>query len=274
MAYSFGAATSDDINFTTASSGGNSTLCLAAGWFYPTTLTATRGLFSYGNVCGVAIDTTTSELRLKTDNTTDGQWTTSGVGLVVNQWSFIAFMLTCSNTGPTAAWRVWSGTVETPPVEITVTQVVAPAGNFTGGTAFTVGNIGTGTLAFQGDIGPVITCHPPVNNTTTGFLQNAAAGAITQGEADDAYRKVVLPFWNGEPMPFRVRQYGLQTGSTMGAFLNLDLTLPVTQEIVSGLTLVSRFPTINGATPSNNRAPRFYQATAAQPWVGRPLSRR
>lgn len=274
MAYTFGAATGNDINWTTASSGGNSTVCLAAGWFYPTTLTATRGLFSYGNVCGVAIDTTTSELRLKTDNTTDGQWTTSGVGLAVDKWSFIAFMLTCSNTGPTAAWRVWSGTFETAPVERTVTQAVAPSGNFTAGTSFTVGNIGTGTIAFQGDIGPVLTCHPPAINSTTGFIQNAAAGAITQDEADDAYRNVVLPFWKGEPMPFRVRQYGLQTGSTMGAFLNLDNALPSTQEVVSGATLVSRAPTINGATPSQNRAPRVYETTAAQPWGGRPLSRR
>lgn len=268
MAYTFGGATGDDINWTTGSVGGTNTFGYAMGWFYPTTLTATRGLFSWGATCGVEIDTTTSELRLRTDNTTDGQWTTTGVALALNTWSFIAFALTCWNTGPSYGWRLWSGTADTAPVERTVTLATAPVGNFTGSTAFCVGNKGSaGTLAFQGDIGPVLVGTCGVNNATTNGIPNATGGAISQAEADFILSRLVLPFWAGEAAPKVIRN---SLGSGIAAFLDLDKVLPVTLELPSGATVVSRVPTINGATPSQNRCPRNYEPVPLHPWSGAP----
>ena len=74
MAYTFGGATTDDITFASAITiGANSRAALICGWWYPTTLTATRKLWSANStgIVGAEIDTTTSELRLRSDNTTD-----------------------------------------------------------------------------------------------------------------------------------------------------------------------------------------------------------
>ena len=64
MAYTFGAATGDDITWTDTGSswGTNGQAGLVCGWFFPTTLTATRGLFSVGTVHRIEIDATTSEI--------------------------------------------------------------------------------------------------------------------------------------------------------------------------------------------------------------------
>lgn len=277
MAYTFGAATGDDISHTTFSAGGNGNVSLFMGWFYPTTLTATRGLFSWGTIFGAEIDTTTTELRLRTDNTTDGQWTTTGVGLTVNQWQFIAAAVTCSNTGPAADWRVFSGTTDTAPsTTVTVTQATAPAGNFTSSTAFCVGNKGSaGTLAFQGNIGPYLaTTQTTSANATTAPLPNATAGTFTQQEVDIIYTAIILPFWTGDQMPARLRTVGIQNSTYQTVFLNLDFVLPVTEEVTVSLNQPFRVPTISGATPSNDKSPRRYQTQATQPWGGRPLSRR
>lgn len=196
MAYDFGAAASHD---TTCSFiigvGANSRIAIIAGWWRPTTLTATRGLWSAGNTVGAEIDTTTSELRLRTDNTTDGQWTTTGVGLAVGTPKFLAFALNCYNTGPAAAWRVWAGDVQTPPAEVTVTQATAPVGNFTGSTSVYFGNKGTSTtLAFQGAIEE---CWTTAFITTDWTMTPLTDGVINQVDADLIYSRMVLPMWAG-----------------------------------------------------------------------------
>lgn len=274
MAYTFGAATGDDISHTTFSAGGNNTVSLFMGWFYPTTLTATRGLFSWSTVFGAEIDTTTSELRLRTDNTTDGQWTTTGVGLTLNEWKFIAVAATCSNTGPTAQWLVFSGTDVTAPSAVTVTQATAPAGNFVGSSSFTVGNRGVATQAFQGDIGPYLVVSQTTISGTTVPLPTQNAGSFTQSESDIIKNAIILPFWMGNQFPARLRTSGATNSSYLAAFVNLDLFVPVTQEVVTNTGDPFRGLTINGVTPSQNKSPRGYQTPAAQPWGGRPLSRR
>lgn len=206
MAYTFGGATSDDVTDGSLSSniGASLTHVLVTGWFYPTTLTAGRGLWSASTVIGAEVAAATNEIVLRTDNTTDGQWTTTGAGLTVDQWTFLAFLNSCNNSGPAAAWRVWSGTVEAPPVECSVAQDTAPVGNFAGSNNFTIGNKGTGTVAFQGDIESVIVGQHTSSFTvdkTQNVLPIETAGTITQAEADMIYQRLVWPIWNGEIAP-------------------------------------------------------------------------
>jgi hypothetical protein len=158
MSYTFGGNTGDDINISLMINlGADNTTCFVAGWWYPTTLTAGRGYWSAGNIFGAEVDTTTSELRLRTDNsTTDGEWVTSGAGIVTNKWHFIAFMNASENTTVPGAWRVWVGDAITAPVIQTPAVSVSRSGDYTGNSAFYVGNKGTDTVAFQGDIGWVM----------------------------------------------------------------------------------------------------------------------
>jgi len=203
MGWTFGAGTGDDASLNITSVGASGTIAYGSCWVYPTTLTATRSICSVGAVWVVQIDTTTSELRLITDNTTDGQWTTTGAGLALNTWTFLAWIASPLNTGPVCAWRVWAGTLNTPPTELTVTNAVAPVGNFTGGTTLTWGNRGgSGTVAFQGQLENCV--FGAFNGTISDRLSPftiAAAGTITQIEADFIRDRYVRPNWKGDLYP-------------------------------------------------------------------------
>lgn len=259
MAYTFGTNTTDDISWTSSVSvGANSSACLVMGWWYPTTLTATRGLWSSGTVFGAEVDTTTSEVRLRTDNTTDGQWTTTGAGLTTNTWTFLAFMNSCNNTGPAAAWRVWAGTGETPPVELTVTQATAPVGNFTGSTAFCTGNKGNaGTLAWQGDIDNLIfVATGATAGATTHPLYVATNGTITNDEALLAYQNFVLPFWRDGFLSPDLRR-GQSWGADHVPYLTQgSAQITVRRWVGNNANDVALAATPNGATSSQNRCPR------------------
>lgn len=261
MAYTFGAGTGDDITWQNQGSpGGNLSTSLICGWWYPTTLTATRGLWSTGNVFGAEIDATTDELRLRTDNTTDGQWTTTGVDLAVNNWKFIAFFNTCSNTGPAAAWRVWAGSIDSAPVECTVTNAVSPVGNFVSNSSFYLGNKGTGTLAFQGDIGDCGYLLTTTAGASVNPFSIAAVGAVTNTEAQFIYERFVLPFWMGQGwwqcgvLPYHgtltVTTFDAAYACTSGLF-QIRRAQYSSASVFSGVT-----PTINGATWSQNGSPR------------------
>lgn len=255
MSYTCGAATGDDIATVITQLGATATSCFVAGWWKPTTLTATRGLWSAGNIFGAEIDTTTSELRLRTDNTTDGQWTTTGVGLTVNQWKFLAFANSCNNTGPAAAWVVWSGTGETAPQQVTVTQATAPNGNFTGSTAVVLGNKGTGTLAFQGEIGPAVFARHA--SSIQGFVPTTTAGTIAQEGIDVIYERLVLPIWSGIWCPPWLRQPRLDNNLQQAAFLtSLDYAGPLKIEVKTNETPLFGDITLNGVTLSQERCPR------------------
>lgn len=264
MSYTCGAATGDDIAMTLSSMGANTASCFVAGWWKPTTLTATRGLWSAGSIFGAEIDTTTSELRLRTDNTTDGQWTTTGVGLTVDEWKFLAFANSCSNTGPTATWVVWSGTGETAPQQVTVTQNTAPSGNFTGSTAPVLGNKGTGTLAFQGEIGPAVFARHSAS--IAGYVPTTTAGTIAQEGIDVIYERLVLPIWSGIWCPPWLRQPRLNNNTATTMFVtSLDYALPAEVDVVTGTTQPFGTITRNGVTLSQERCPRAMPQQALQP---------
>lgn len=264
MAYTFGGGTGDDILCSLANfmAPGSGQAFLITGWWRPTTLTAAagRGLWSAGSGAHTAtIDTTTSELRLKTDNaTTDGEWTTSGVGLATDTWSFLAFLLSTLNGTPSAAWRVWAGTLGTPPVAVTVTNAVAPSGNFTGSTQLYLGNVGTGTLAFQGDIDAVSALVPNASASATLHPFGVAAfGAVSAGEEQFIYNRFVLPAWHG--FPLGNTPASVVSGNVAPAELMLWDGLESTRCVrsaVSATNLSFVTPTVSGATVSATRCPR------------------
>jgi hypothetical protein len=141
-------------------------------------------------------------MTLHTDNTTDGQWTTSGAGIVLNEWRFIAFMLSCLNTGAAAAWRVWVGTNENSPTEVTVTVNTNPVGSFSGASTILIGQLGSGgTVSYQGEIGDNMMIAQAQATASFGPLATAAYGAITQAEADRVLQRIVQPVWKGERFP-------------------------------------------------------------------------
>lgn len=252
MPYTFGGATTDDITWGMGNNLAQSgTLALVTGWWRPTTLTATRGLWSIGNVAGAEIDTTTTNVRLGTDNTTDGQWTFPA-GLVVNEWRFLAMAVNCNNTGPVASWRAWTGSPTEGPVEQTVTTVVAPASDFLGSATFYVGNKGTGSLAFQGDIADVCVFGETALGDSSWSTVASRTVPMTQAEADYMHAKVVVPLWEGRYYEALYIKGGNAAGVLQGCY---------GWNRLQGLDQVERpygnvAATINGATVSANGAPR------------------
>jgi len=207
MAWTFGGATNNRVQVSQIGTGATLRTGVVAGWWKPTTLTAGRTYWSQGSIVSARVAATTSEMTLHTDNTTDGQWTTSGAGVVTGEWQFLAFMLSTLNGTPSAAWRVWRGTNDTPPVEVTVTlpPTTAPAGNFTGTGTFTMGQLGNGTVAMIGQIGSMVSIakEGTVNagSSLRGPLKTAAYGAITQDEADVVKERIIWPLWCGNKYP-------------------------------------------------------------------------
>jgi hypothetical protein len=199
VAWTFGGGTGDDVTLSmTGSMMATSRIQMVMGWWRPTTLTATRKLWSVntGGVAGCEIDSTTSQIRLKIDATTDGEWT-APVGLTVDQWKFLAMV--CSiNTVSALAWRVWAGTYDTAPAEVTVTQVVAPASTVTGSSNLYVGNAGTGTLAFQGDIADVVAMVSLGSGDINHMIPHVTRGVITTDEAEYLRQLIVEPTWRGD----------------------------------------------------------------------------
>ena len=263
MAWTFGTGTGDDASLNITSIGASGTIFYGSCWVYPTTLTATRAIWSIGNNWTMRIDATTSELRFISDNTTDGEWTTTGASLATNTWTFLAWLASPLNTGPTCAWRAWAGTLETSPQELTITNAVAPVGNFTGGTSLTWGNRGgSGTVAFQGALENCV--FGAFNGTISATLSPfaiAAAGTITQNEADLIRDRYVRPMWLGDLYPYEKARAGLPatnsglnyyvTRMNLGAQSLMELAFrAATGNPVGGMTA------LNGATASATRGPR------------------
>lgn len=272
MPYVFGAATADDITWAPGQSfGGTNTNLLVTGWWMPTTLTATRGLWSVGNTIGAEIDTTTTSLRLRSDNTTDGQWTVP-VAFTVNQWKFLAFFVTFNNTGPAVTWKVWAGTIDTPPVAATVTTATSPVGNNTANANFYVGNKGTGSLAFQGEIAHVSTIgYDGTGATETGNpFYLSAHGAVDATQEQVILEHFVWPAYLGD---FRRMLYGTQRGFAGGSGQpgQWHNALDIGAVLVGGATGTNsgQNVTINGATSSVNDSPRPLNGPATLPFVRR-----
>jgi hypothetical protein len=235
-------------------------------------LTSTRKLWSANTsgIVGAEINTTTSELRLKTDNTTDGQWTTSGVSLAVNTWHFLAFFLTCTNTGPAGAWRVWAASGTNRPTEATVSVATSPSGNFTGSTSFFIGNAGTGSLAFQGDISRV---QAYITSGTTAGAQHpfglAAHGTVTNAEAEFIYQRFVFPAWLGHALrapnaSTPMASFG--SGAVTEAIYWEAYNRPYHRILGNGVGTSILEPTaFNGATFTENRPPVTTKGLTIQP---------
>lgn len=256
MSYTFGGATGDDINGVTNNMGATNTASIVAGWWYPTTLTAGRGYWSAGSVFGAEVGTTTSEIRLRTDNVTDGAWDTSGAGIATNKWWFLAFANSCLNAGPATAWRVWVGDLDTRPTEVTVSVNTANSGNFSGATGMVQGNKGaTGTVSFQGEGGSMTwirTLSPNVN----GLVPVATSGTITNAEAQYMLERIVLPLWAGEVPPwFRTR---VQTGNVANAMHYPDCASHREFTIGDGQGTGGDALNRNGVTFSGMRTPRAF----------------
>jgi hypothetical protein len=254
VAYTFGAATGDDITWTESASnyGSSARSNLVCGWWFPTTgPTATRCLWSFGTVNRCAIATTTSEIDIWLDRTTDAQHTTSGLGLAVNRWHFIAVLGSFFNTGAVTNYRVWRGVDAETPSLVTVNVTTAGAGNSTASTIATVGNLGSaGTVAFQGDIGR----FDFVASTAANSLVRNATGLISADDEFAIYTQLVIPIWQGSMPTFYNSGTDANNGITHQV-LDLDNGAWV-RSIRNGGSIITmdRSVTIAGATVSQNRA--------------------
>lgn len=211
MAYTFGGTTGDDLTWTESASpwGTSGRSGLIAGWYRPTTLTAGRALWSVGAVHRAVVAATTTEIDLFFDRTTDTQHTTSGLGLAVGEWHFIAMLNNSFNTGPVTSWRVWRSVGTAIPTPVTVNQTVAGAGNAVSSTVVTAGNVGAaGTVAFQGEIGRF---DYVVAVASTALIPNSNGAIGTENERI-MFEQLVLPIWSGDFPTF----YGSGTQSNNG----------------------------------------------------------
>jgi hypothetical protein len=267
VAYTFGGATGDDANFPLATTAmGDTRNLYISGWWKPTTLTAGRALFGVATVPRVEINSTTSELRIWADcATTDGQWTTSGVGLTVDLWTFIAFVHSWTSSAPaTASMRLWRGTIDEPPVEVTISQATAPSGGPTGGSTLAIGNATSATsIAFQGEIAEINAIVSRAAVSVTHPLYLTSGNSIGNTEAELIRSRLVEPSWRGGGpygWPFRHRLWGptVPTSTTTTGWHYWDAKELSTVERVGDNSFLEGIGavTINGATISLGRCPR------------------
>ena len=201
MAFTFGAGTGDDMTWTESASpwGSNRRSGVICGWYFPTTLTAGRALWSVGANHRAVIAATTSEINIFFDRATDTQWTTTGLGFAINQWHFIAVLMNSSNTGVVTNFKVWRSVGTDIPTAVSVAVVTAGTGNATSSTIPTIGNISaTGNSAFQGDIGRFDYVVGTANNA---FIANTN-GSIDAEQERRIFEYVVLPIWQGKQPTF------------------------------------------------------------------------
>lgn len=269
MPYTFGGSTGNDVSLTVDASIASNTCLFVYGWWLPTTLTAGRRLWGL-NFSHVGIDTTTSELTITIDHGTDSVYTTTGVGLTVDQWSFIAFFGTFANGSATEAIKIWSGTLTTPPTAVTVTNTVAAIGGASGLTTFTIGNRGAATTeAWQGDIAEVgyISTTQSGDGTTHPFMI-ATTGTVSAAEEQLILEKFVLPAWLGNH--WNGTGYNTFVGNfTDRWYMNLNVDgIAVGGGMDEGASLGPRGLALN-ATVSQNGPPRPHPGMTMLPYVRR-----
>lgn len=197
MAYTFGGASGDDITWGEVATtwGASGQAGLIAGWYYPTALTTGLALWSSGTVNRAVIASTTTEIDIFLDRTTDAQRTTSGLGLAVDTWQFIAILGAFNNTGAVTNYVVWRGFGTEVPSKVTVNTTVAGTGNVNVNATITIGNIGTaGTSSFQGDISR----FDFVYGTAQTALLTVSDGTIPASDEVLIFNELVIPIWRGE----------------------------------------------------------------------------
>ncbi|CAB4146407.1 hypothetical protein UFOVP1008_51 [uncultured Caudovirales phage] len=256
MAFTFGAATGDDITWTETGSpwGQNQRSGLVAGWYYPTALTAGLALWSFGTVHRAALSATSGEIDVFFQRaTTNTQYTTSGLGLAVNQWHFIAILMNNFNTGVVTTWKVWRSVDTDIPSAVTINVVTAGVGTVTSSVIPTIGNLGSaGTSAFQGDIGRFDFL---VETIASSFVGNTSGAIGTESERR-IFEDVVLPIWGGNSPTF-FKSGTSSNGGITHTIVDLDRNGDYGRSVRNGGTIVTRDRTvaISGATPSLSRAP-------------------
>lgn len=250
MAYTFGALNTDDVSIASHLNSNGGGHCVF-GWWYPTTLTAGNIYWGASSLTKIAVGPTTSELRIHIDRaTTDAVWDSSGAGIAVNNWYFIATVRS-SNAGD-QNMRLWIGTEANHPLEVSISASTAGAGAETASSTASVGNASTSaTTAFIGDIEQVLDMRWA--NSVAAPLANETPATITQAESDYFYQTCVVPYWLGDPQPTWVRGT-----NTAGYVFDLSGSGPQLDIHQRGTTqrLTPEALTVNGATYSNRRAPR------------------
>lgn len=258
MPYTFGAAGSDDVTWSTISAiGATNTWSLICGWWRPTTLTADRTLMSWGSSGDVTIDTVTDELLIFTDRVTTDQFhTTAGVDLAVDRWHFLAFLRTCLNASG-SQHRVWRALEDEPPVEVTVSVTAAGSGNVSSSATFYAGNFNTdATSAFQGQIAGVAVLQSSIGpGASTHPLALSSYSAISQAEADFVRDRFVYPAWQGNFNAWREAVHQPTTATNVLSYWAGDDSR-VERLIAGSTTLGDTNATINGATVSEIGHPR------------------
>jgi hypothetical protein len=262
VAWTWGGATGDDVTWTAASTFyASSVTTFVSGWFRPTTLTATRKLWSCNTtgIAGVEIDTTTTSIRMLLDGTVDGVWT-APAEFVANEWTFLAVANSNSSGVTTQAWRVWTGTFNSPPVEQTVTAVTAPTVSLSGNNAFYLGNAGTGTLAFQGDIADVWFCVTSTAANLNHPLYVTTLGTITNDEAALILETIVRPMWAGRLADPAISRPGTSSGGGWCYFPCHGIAAAtMTQQyrsLTAGFLTMPITPTVNITTTAYQPSPR------------------
>lgn len=173
---------------------------LFTGWFLPSALTTGRYYFAAGNIFGARVAATTSEIEFTTVNaTTNGVWATSGAGITVGEWRFIAILYVINSTGPTGIWRCWLGRPDSAPEPVTVNVTTAPVGALTGSTAAVIGNNALNASGYQGDIADCCWAITSSTGAASPFGVNVTT-ALAASEEAFVLQSWVWPLWEGEPM--------------------------------------------------------------------------
>lgn len=198
MPYTNGAGSGDDLTHTRTTSGLASLLNLVMMWVNPDSLGGGASgdfLWSFGNVIGAAQGTTSAaEIRITNDHaTTDGVFETTDVGLVVGEWKFLAFLVHAA----TGSFRstVWHGTADKPPVLATQTLVTTAAGAVTSSTNITLGNRGTGSVSFAGQIGQTAVIQAIPGASATDWGKPYTAGSANSIGDAMVLERVIQPAW-------------------------------------------------------------------------------
>lgn len=272
MAYTFGAANTDDIVMPVVSAVIGPTVSgLLTCWVNPNTgPTAGRAILGFGNNVGrIAHSSTPNEIDvILPTGGTDGTWTSSGLSLQTNTWRFLAIAWSAV-AGPTMDVKLWAGDGVNPPVAVTITQAVAPTGTFTSASTATIGSgAASASIAFQGDLEQFDLFTTSTAAGANHPFGQSAYGAFSAESEALLLSRYVLPLWQGS---YRARSAGQIVNNTTSAqHVSVDLGLlgvayrhvqtTAANEATSPLT-------VNGATASAQRGPRprFGHAFATMP---------
>jgi hypothetical protein len=258
--YTFGGATSHRTTFTPVNNlfGASRTtlICITAR---PTTLTAGRCYWGASTVTRLAVDTTTSALRLTLDAaTTDGVYTSASGLITTNTYQFIAVLISQNAGGGTAAVRMWVGSGGAPPKEVTVTETTGPSGAWVAsGTTFDLGNTNGSNLSLQGAAGGLVILSEDSSDLGRSVLGFDTPGTLPAESVPAIFHNAIMPIYRGDvaELLHRVPTVRSPAGNLHGLISACSCTDVINSTIAYQLNAANRptifFPT--GATASTLR---------------------